>query len=475
VTITVFACADSPTVHYRGVEAELIDGLCESPSKISDRIGEADQVVLLLHGHRYELADVQRALRSAEIDPLGTQILDVPAEISESDLEITVAGLRQRASAFAGSRPEHNKPTMPKKMSRRSVLRPPRPVYLAAPMVDHGICAADDGCQACVEICPQGAYRSQSGRIHFNKDLCVPCGRCVSGCPTEAISNPSTTPGMLAAQIRAIIGHDDAPVGIRFVCSRALAPPSPSGWHDIVVPCTGMVPGGWLLTALLMGAGSVTALTCADGGCPLELDAHSGAAIDFARAVLSAAELDLDSVPSEVGERIGEPVAREEFMAPFTYAGSVDVMLALGAISGVALDVEHGDANLGVVVIDPDSCTLCAQCAQACPTSAIQAGSEGTTVALSFDATSCTNCGQCTLVCPEIERGAIAVSGKVDLETLRAGRRTIIEGEVLVCESCGKPIAPSSLMDRIGELLGDEFDDTMAYLTRRCMDCRTLG
>jgi hypothetical protein len=58
---------------------------------------------------------------------------------------------------------------------------------------------------------------------------------------------------------------------------------------------------------------------------------------------------------------------------------------------------------------------------------------------------------------------------------LRAGRRTINEGTVLLCESCGKPIAPASLMDRIGDLLGDEFDDTMAYLSRRCMDCRTLA
>ncbi len=280
---------------------------------------------------------------------------------------------------------------------------------------------------------------------------------------------------MLAAQIRAVVDHADAPVGLRFVCSGTLAPAPSSGWHDIVVPCTGMVPGSWLLTALLMGAGSVTALGCADGGCSRGLDGHSRAAIDFARAALTACGLDLVSVCSGSEIEIGAPVAHENFSAPFTHAGDVDVMLTLAALTGVDIDEVHNATNIGVVTIDPASCTLCAQCAQACPTSAIQAGSEGVTIVLSFDAAACTNCGQCTIACPEITRGAIALSAKVDVELLRAGRRTINQGTVLVCESCGKPIAPSSLMDRIGELLGDEFDDTMAYLSRKCMDCRTLG
>ncbi len=474
MSTAVFVCADSPDILLDGVQAEAVEGLCETPSRISEKLGGADRVVLLLHGSHYDLADVQKALRSVEVDPLGAQILDVPPGISESDLEITLAGLRQRALAFAGSRPEHQKPTTSHVFNRRSLFRPPRPWYRAAPMVDEAKCAAENGCQACVDVCPQDAYRWQQGRIHFNKDLCEPCGRCVSVCPTEAISNPSTTPEMLAAQIRALVRHGDASVGLRFVCSGARSAEPVSGWHEIVVPCTGMVPGTWLLTALLMGAGSVTAVNCTDGGCPRGLDGHSRTAIDLARSALTAADLDPDLVPMQMGEVIGRPIARADFTAPFTHAGDAEAMLALDSISQRGLDVTHIGSSLGVVTIDSESCTLCAQCAQTCPTTAIQAGFDLDTVTLSFDAAACTNCGQCTIACPEIERGAIRVTAKIDSDLLRAGRQTINKGIVLVCESCGKPVAPAPMMDRIGELLGEEFEDTMQFLSRRCMDCRGL-
>ena len=76
------------------------------------------------------------------------------------------------------------------------------------------------------------------------------------------------------------------------------------------------------------------------------------------------------------------------------------------------------------------------------------------------------------IACPEIERGAITVAGRFDIVALTGDRRELHRGAVLVCESCGRPIAPSPMMERIGELLGNEFDDTMAYLSRRCLDCR---
>jgi Fe-S-cluster-containing hydrogenase component 2 len=236
-----------------------------------------------------------------------------------------------------------------------------------------------------------------------------------------------------------------------------------------------MLPGTWLITALLVGAGSVTAVSCSDGGCPLELDEHSQVAIDFAREALVAADLDAELIAAGTGvDQIVEPVASLEFQDPFTRAGDVEAMLALNSLSENRLSVSHPGSSLGVLTIDAKACTLCAQCAQTCPTNAIAAAYEGETVSLSFDAASCTNCNQCTIACPEIKRGAISVADRVDTRLLRAGRQTINEGVVLVCESCGKPIAPSSMMDRIGELLGDEFDDTMSYLTRKCMDCRGL-
>lgn len=476
MTTAVLVCADAPRIHYSGADAAAIKGLCADPGQLALHCSETEQVVLLMHHSDYDLAAVQKALRSVEIDPLGTQIFDVPGAIRSPDLEIAVSGLRDRALAFAGSSPEHAKPVLRREVTRRELFRPPQPVYLAAPMVDHGVCAAADGCRACVDVCPQDAYHWNHGRIHFNKDICEPCGRCVAVCPTEAISNAAATPAMLGAQLRALIGHSDVPVGVRFVCSRAHLSDQVSGWYDVAVPCTGMIPGSWLITALLMGAGAVTAASCSGSGCPLDLDEHSRTAIDFARAFLTAASLDPESVPIiAAADAINSPVSRVDVANPFTHTGVVEATLALASLSEAALAFSHPGASLGVVNIDPDACTLCTQCAQTCPPGAILAEYKSEVVSLTFDAASCTNCGQCTIACPEIARGAIVVSGRIDIALLGAGRQTINEGGVLECDSCGKPIAPSSMMDRIGELLGDEFDDTMSYLTRRCMDCRGVS
>ncbi|MCP3994826.1 MAG: hydrogenase iron-sulfur subunit [bacterium] len=474
MTTAVFVCADDPGIDP-GRNATAITGLCVGPTQLAEALGEAERVVLLLHQSRYDLAEVQKALRAVDIDPLGAQIIEVPAGIAGPDLEITIVGLRKRALAFAGSRPEHAKPLRRGEVTRRGLFKAPRPVYMAAPMVDHGVCAAVDGCRACADVCPQDAYKWHQGRIHYSKDVCEPCGRCVTACPTEAISNPAATPTMLSGQIRALVGASDAPIGVRFVCSRTHDVEPVLGWHELSVPCTGMIPGTWLIAALLMGAGAVTVASCSDGGCPLGLDNHSQAAIDFARTALVAAGLDPELIPLAAdADQIVGPVTSLGLQDPFTRVGDVEVMLALDSWCEDSVSITHRGSSLGVVAIDSEVCTLCAQCAQTCPTDAIEAAYEGETVSLSFDAASCTNCNQCTIACPEIARGAISVAGKVDVDLLRAGRQTINEGVVLVCESCGKPIAPSSMMDRIGELLGDGFDDTMSYLTRRCMDCRGL-
>ncbi len=471
MSLAVVVCADEPRVDVEGADA--VEGLCDSPEQLASKGFEADRMVLLLHEKRYDLAVVQKALRSMGIDPLGTQILEAPSGSGPFEVSLPLAGLSARASAYAGSEPEHAKPVLRGEVTRRGLFRPPQPVYLAAPMIDHDVCAAADGCRACVDVCPQDAYRWHQGRIHFNKDICDPCGRCVASCPTEAIANPAATPRMLEAQIGALLGQSDRPVGVRFVCSRAARLDQAAGWQEVEVTCTGMVPGSWLITTLLMGAAAVSLPGCSLSDCPLALDTHSTTAVDFARSALEAAGLESDRV-GPGGGSLKESMAQLHLEAPFTRAGDVATMLCLDDLAEETLEFTHEGASHGVVAINSEVCTLCAQCAQTCPTGAIEAGYDGSTVTLSFAAASCTNCSQCTIACPEILRDAISVSSTVDAGLLKSERFDINRGTVLVCESCGQPIAPSSMMDRIGELLGDGFDDTMSYLTRRCLDCRGL-
>ncbi len=168
-------------------------------------------------------------------------------------------------------------------------------------------------------------------------------------------------------------------------------------------------------------------------------------------------------------------MTRAEIHEPFTRMGEVATMLALDELANEPLRLTHEGASQGVVTIDAAACTLCAQCAQVCPTDAIASSYDTSNVTLTFDASRCTFCRQCTIACPEIDRGAIGVTGTVDAALVRAGRATINEGRVVMCESCGRPVAPASMMDRIGQMLGEGFEDTMSYLTSRCIDCRGLA
>ncbi len=474
MNVAVVVCDDEPDIEVEGAVA--VSGLCATPALLANEELDAEQAVLVLHEKRYDLAFVQMALRSAGIDPLGTQILDTSGVTTSSELGLALDGLRARAGSYAGSEPEHAKPVLQTAVTRRGLFRPPQPVYVAAPMIDPDICAAADGCRACVDACPQGAYRWHQGRIHFNKDACDPCGRCVTACPTEAITNPALSPRMLEAQVRTLISRSSMPVGVRLVCSRAERLEQTPEWQDVAVVCTGMVPGTWLISILLMGAAGVSLECCTSSGCSLALDTYGETAVAFARSALESAGLDADRVQTRpLGKPASAPIAVLDLEAPFSRAGDVATIIGLNGLTEETLRFTHEGASQGIVTIDPDACTMCTQCAQTCPTGAIEASYDGSVVALSFAAASCTNCRQCTMACPEISRHAITVSSTVDTGLIESGRFTINQGTVLVCESCGKPIAPSSMMDRIGELLDVGFDDTMSYLTRRCLDCRGVA
>ena len=446
----------------------VIDGLCRDPGQIVEQGIQTDRAVVALHPGMYDLPALQKALRGVGVDPLGAQIVDMYPETDTATLLLEIKGLSARALAFAGSAPEHVKPILPRVTTRRGFLKPPAPVYTAVPRIEHTVCAAGDGCRACVDVCPQDAYRWQAGRIAYDKDACVPCGRCVTSCPAGAIENPAVTAAMLEVQIRALVDSSDGSIGIQFVCSRGAVDPR-RGWLDIEVPCTSMVQGTWLLACLLLGAGAATAIPCGQSGCPLELDDGAIQANDLAHAVLAGVGLEPDMAS---GSAIYDPVLSQAIENPFSSGNAPYIVLALASTTQRDLDIVHPASNIGLVEIDASVCTLCGQCAKICPTHALVEVYDGDTVSISFDAHSCVNCTQCVSACPEIRLDAIAVTGRISTSMLDGGRRNLIEGTIAKCEVCDKAIAPAPMMNRIGELLGEEYEATMAVLANRCLDCR---
>ena len=465
---TVFVCADQPRIVDATPGVVAVEGLCRDPAQMS-RLGiETDRAVVVLHADAYDLPAVQKAIRGMDVDPIGAQIREVRPDVDAAHLLVEIYGLTARASAFVESAPEHLKPVFPRATTRRGFLKPPAPVYVAVPSVDHRVCAAGDGCRACVEVCPQDAYLWQAGRIAYDKDACVSCGLCVTTCPVGAIENPTATAAMLEAQIRTLVNDAEHPAGIRFVCSRGAIDPR-RGWFDVEVPCTSMVNGTWLLACLLLGAGAATAMTCGESGCGLELGDGAIQANDLAHAVLSSLGMEPNMVS---GAGIYDPLPSQQVEDLFSNDRAPYIVLALARSTQGDIDVVHPASNIGIVEIDASACTLCGQCAKTCPTHALVESYDGDTVSISFDAQSCVNCTQCVSACPEIRRGAISVTGRISTAILDEGRHDLNEGTIATCEVCGKAIAPAMMMGRIGDLLGPEFEATMAVLANRCLDCR---
>lgn len=472
--IATLVCADPsyPSPALTTADVTFVEELCQRPSQIALHAVDAERLVVVVHPGDVSLADLQTGARGASIDPFGVQIVDATQPARR--LDVAVAAARAHAAAFGGSSPEQSKPVFEEEVTRRTLLRFPRPHYVGAPQIDASICAADNGCHACVEACPQDAYRWVDGRIEFDKAVCEPCGRCVTACPAAAIDHPQTSPTQIAARVGALVAGSDV-AGVAFVCRRGSVVLD-GDWYEVEVPCTGMVPSTWLLAGIGVGAAAVTLVACQESGCPLAHDEVAAGARAYARSVLSALGIDPERVPDHPVGPLPSPFPRTTLNDPFGVHGMAEVAAALmSASDATAVRVAGPSASIGIITIDPSTCTLCTMCSQTCPTGALEHVYDNETLAISFDGNLCTACGQCLQRCPELARGAIQLDSVFDSAYLADGRRELYATSTLQCETCGGPIAPTAMMDRISSLLGDEYVQTMDYLNRRCLNCRGVA
>lgn len=480
MSTAVLVCGDgAPATNGAGPgPAHAVPGLCSEPEQIRAHAAGATRLVLGLCGDRYALGPVQRDIRRVGLDPLGVEIVDLRSAAGDPDrLAVLLAAATARAESFAGSSPEHAKLRFPTQTSRRALLTFALPEYVAAPAVDPSRCAADRGCRACVDVCPQQAITITNGHVVHDRSVCEPCGRCVTACPTGATENPAATPTQLEAEVRALLDPGAGPPGPRGVvyrCRRSGAAETMAGWYPVTLPCTGMVPAAWLLAPLALGAAAVAVRPCSHGGCPLGHDDLVHERVAWARSFLAAAGHAPDLVATDpTAAALGDPLPRDPLADPFGPAGAAGILLALArAHPERAVTVDAPGSALGLVTIRDEACTRCGTCAAVCPTGALGTRDAGGRRSITFDATRCVACGVCTQRCPERDRGAIHVRPAVDVAALARGRVTLVESDLTPCEACGRPVAPSAMLSRLVALIDDE--RVAAAISRRCQDCRGL-
>jgi NAD-dependent dihydropyrimidine dehydrogenase PreA subunit/coenzyme F420-reducing hydrogenase delta subunit len=490
-----------------GVEVRRASGPCRSPERWLDgAVAGADRLVLGLcttTGHRHEL---DANARKVEVDPFGLEVLNLGAscalahprpQATEKAKLLLEAGLA-RARAYAGSRPENVKPLLSwnGQLSRRSLLTLPPIRYEAVPSIREESCSARAGCRICAKACPREALRaSDDGLVVLNKAQCTACGACVSLCPQTAIDFPGASPSQVEAQVAALLTSLPAalhPRGILFHCGKGVPALEalgrkglsyPAGWLPVELPCLGMVTPAWILEPLNLGAAAVGLLGCPPAECRFGQRQILEGRADYCRELLrmmggSPDAVRILDITDEAAMARGLSSLRPpEVSAAPNPAGGVrlsgarataEAVLALAERYEAPPDgaVAHPHSTLGIVKINP-GCTGCGACAFACPTRALVLERDEEAVSLAFDPRLCVACAECVPACPE---AVLRVEKVTDFRTLSEGRRTLFRDREVRCESCGAPVAPRAMLDRISAILGE--DRAVPAIVRYCLTCR---
>jgi heterodisulfide reductase subunit A len=99
--------------------------------------------------------------------------------------------------------------------------------------------------------------------------------------------------------------------------------------------------------------------------------------------------------------------------APRNSAESVASALAATAKSAALLKRGYVELEPLIAVVDPDACSWCDVCSEACPYDAITKTAYGSKEVAVVSEATCKGCGACVPVCPE---GAINLRGSTDIQ-----------------------------------------------------------
>ena len=271
-------------------------------------------------------------------------------------------------------------------------------------------------CGACVPACPSGAISHSGFDIEELPRIGVEDGRCRIACAASANAAPTTIPchKMLDARLMAALFAEGAeviePVGIRD-CGKC-----PSGDARPALTAATRTLTKWFGDAAprVLVAGGNGEAGCRSG--------DSNRAVQR-RALLRRAFRSLAPPP---------PTARPTAPPSFDELAWSDVMDEVASASSRA--AADPTATSG------EACSGCLNCAELCPTGALEGDLSAGHRMISFDPALCTNCTLCLKICPMEAIAARALRG---IEAARAGQTLLYARAEQHCTDCGSHFAPT--------------------------------
>ena len=316
----------------------------------------------------------------------------------------------------------------------------------------------DDVCSRCFDVCSTHAITIHKKSVNVSDDLCRKCGLCVAACPTEAFLTRKHTSRSLYDQIaRAASSYEECYV----TCTRAIKR-LPKG-NEIVLPCVGLISSELWFSLLAdyvnisvylpvgicdkcrttMGedtyanaigtaeewAAASVGLEVENGELTHELTREykrsqfvSGAiksterllsrtnpALAGAQAVakkISDHSKRLDALQKQLENAVGLKTSNNR-----TRLLTQDRKLMMGALQHAPELAKNID--LKAPVVDSSLCSMCGDCANVCPTRAIDIDKDGN---VTVQDPYCVNCGACVTICPD---------GALTMETIDASELII--------------------------------------------------
>ena len=308
------------------------------------------------------------------------------------------------------------------------------------------------------DVCSTHAITIHKKSVNVSDDLCRKCGLCVAACPTEAFLTRKHTSRSLYDQIaRAASSYEECYV----TCTRAIKR-LPKG-NEIVLPCVGLISSELWFSLLAdyvnisvylpvgicdkcrttMGedtyanaigtaeewAAASVGLEVENGELTHELTREykrsqfvSGAiksterllsrtnpALAGAQAVakkISDHSKRLDALQKQLENAVGLKTSNNR-----TRLLTQDRKLMMGALQHAPELAKNID--LKAPVVDSSLCSMCGDCANVCPTRAIDIDKDGN---VTVQDPYCVNCGACVTICPD---------GALTMETIDASELII--------------------------------------------------